>query len=99
MLLKNDILSKIYKKTGYKKSDIKSVLDAYHEVIYESLLYEDGYRYGWLGLKVNTRKPKPYINVVTKKPTIAPTRKKVVLNISKNIQSSIKEEWEKEGYN
>lgn len=96
MLLKGKILSKVHKKTKYKVSDIRCVLDAYHEVIYESLLNDDGYKYNGFGLKVSIRNPKPFIDISTRKPSIIPMRKKVMLNISRGIQDSLKEEWKKE---
>ena len=94
MVLKNEIISRVYKKTGYSLKDIKNVLEAYNEVLLEIIKDEDGMRFDWFSIKVSEQKEKPFINVVTKKKGSLPATKKVSLSLSRITKRNLREYWE-----
>lgn len=94
MVLKNEIISRVYRKTGYSTKDIKNVLEAYNEVLLEIIKDEDGMKFDWFSIKITKQKEKPFINVVTKEKGSLPETKKVSLALSRITKRKLKAYWE-----
>ena len=94
MVLKSEIISRVYRKTGYSTKDIKNVLEAYNEVLFEIMKDEDGMRFDWFSIKVTKLEERPFINVVTKEKGSLPETKKVSLALSRITKRKLKAYWE-----
>ncbi|MDR2527119.1 MAG: HU family DNA-binding protein [Rickettsiales bacterium] len=90
-LFKNDIIDAIAKKTGATKSSIQSTIDAFQDVVVESLKKgSDISLIGFLNFKVVATKARNAKNPKTGKEIKVPAGKKVKVVLGKSVKESVK---------
>jgi DNA-binding protein HU-beta len=87
---KSEFVKMVAEKSDYSQKDVKSVIDAYEEVILEAMASGEEVRTGVVTFVVKDTKPRTARNLHTGETINVPAGKKVSIKPSKSLKDSVK---------
>ncbi len=89
-MTKSEMLNAIVDKSGVAKKDVKSVMDAYNEVVIKTLKKEKKVKLPGLGIfNVKHRKARMGRNPMTGESIQIPAKKVVKFRVAKDVKTSV----------